>query len=598
MRSRILFAIALCGLLGCLQARADATAPWGQYAIAAGKVTFYGRYVLTADDNVTVRLPDGGTITGDAFSMDLRLNRFVIAGHVEVKDKGVDLRAAAVARFFMPIERTYLIPVSPEPDRWTFEDESFTHPLRGREMPGDTFFFTDVSREPPFIVGKRALLVPSESIKITPATVVLGSAHIPSPGYFINLSSNVNYAQNSLAAAEFDGPYPFAGGNHSRSTLHIRYDPLNKLYASYEQAFFVTDSGYVTASINPMTRPQRQYNLIQDDRFAPKAEERIFFQESAFQSWLKQPLSAGALVTGQLTLALPRSYLQFNQDFFYGSLLAMPRPIDGQYYYGDSSHNWYPGHPSDGTVSWIGRDTQIGKVRWLTYRLRSGWGYAHDPVIDEGTEYVPPPALGGVNYTTLYHDYVGATLTTASFKLIRDRMGIGRDLYFNAYADFQRQWFSMPHVTDNLTIAGSLSKQLTPKLSSYVTYSIQQINDNYGSQQLLAYAPNAPYSPVTNQTYPGYEAFIGFATVRSLTEGIVFTPTEYFQASITARENHDFPVPIPGPIAPLVGFTPYQITPQVRFRLLPNLQIILSRSYYFHFGIQNWDPQFTFQITK
>jgi hypothetical protein len=579
-----------------------------QYALTAGKITFYyDRYEIGADDHVRVQLPDGGVVTGDTFAMNIKLNRFIVAGNVEIHDKGIDLHAAAFSRFLSPAERTYIVPILTEPDRWTYEGDDLTTPLKGREMPGDTFFLPDLTKATPFIVGKKALIVPNESLKITPGTVVLGPAKIPTPVYFVNLSENVNYSQNSLAAAEFDGPYPFAGGTRARSTLHVRYDPLNKLYLSYEQQLAVTDHSYITGSINPMTRPQRQYNLIGYDRLAPQLDGRLLLQESAFQQWLNQPLSASAVIAAQFTRGLTHlGYLQYNQNFFYESLLSAPAPVDGnQYFYGDPSHPWAPGHPSDGTLTFNGFDQKIyytvnNAPHWLpvTYRLRAGIGYANDPDIAEGYDVTPTTEYGGVLYPTIWHNFVGLTLTSSSFRLIKDRKNPANSIMLNGFVDFQRQGFSLPHQVNTAQLSVSVSKTVNRYFSTYANYQLINIGDSYGSAQLAGYPPSAVYSPVTNHTYDGYEAFIGFATIRSWTEGVIYNASPAFQASLVIRENHDFPAPVPGPIVPLVGTTPYQITPQIRARILPNLLVIVQRSYYFHFGIQNWDPQFLFQVTK
>ena len=47
---------------------------------------YYDRFLLEADGNVRLRTSDGFTVTGDAFSMDLKLNRFMVAGHVTLHD--------------------------------------------------------------------------------------------------------------------------------------------------------------------------------------------------------------------------------------------------------------------------------------------------------------------------------------------------------------------------------------------------------------------------------------------------------------------------------------------------------------------------------
>ena len=85
------------------------------------------------------------------------------------------------------------------------------------------------------------------------------------------------------------------------------------------------------------------------------------------------------MIAGQFTRGLPHlGYLQYNQNFFYDSLLGAPQPVDGDYYYGDPSHPWAPAHPSDGTLTFNGFDHQPYRQIPLSYRLRAGIGYAHN----------------------------------------------------------------------------------------------------------------------------------------------------------------------------------------------------------------------------
>ena len=64
---------------------------------------------------------NGFTVTGDAFSMDLKLNRFMVAGHVTLHDATGTVKGAAIADF-LDFRRIYFVPVTGEPDRWTFLD--------------------------------------------------------------------------------------------------------------------------------------------------------------------------------------------------------------------------------------------------------------------------------------------------------------------------------------------------------------------------------------------------------------------------------------------------------------------------------------------
>ena len=100
--------------------------------------------------------------------------------------------------------------------------------------------------------------------------------------YFVNLSSNVNYAQNSLAAAEFDGPYPFAGGHSA----------LQRCTFATTRS---TDCTFVRAALRHRHLLRHRIDqpddpaaaAVQPDRLRsvhPVAEGRILIQESAFQS--------------------------------------------------------------------------------------------------------------------------------------------------------------------------------------------------------------------------------------------------------------------------------------------------------------------------
>ena len=69
-------------ILASAAARAQ-SAPITLLYLNAKSINFYyDRFLLEADGNVRLRTSDGFTVTGDAFSMDLKLNRFMVAGHV------------------------------------------------------------------------------------------------------------------------------------------------------------------------------------------------------------------------------------------------------------------------------------------------------------------------------------------------------------------------------------------------------------------------------------------------------------------------------------------------------------------------------------
>ncbi len=575
--------------------------------VVAKRVAFYSnRFIVGADDDVVVTLGDGTRVTGNTFFMDLRLNRFVVAGNVKVTAGGAEIAGAAFSEY-LNFDRAYFVPIVAEPDRWTFVAGDYAHPARGREMPGDTFFLPDLSGERVFLYAKAAVIDPNESVRFTPANLNFGATFAPFPSYFLTFSANPNYAQNALPGAYVDGPLDFAGGAHALATAHIRYDGLNGVYPALE-AHQISNNSYLVAAVSPLTRPFKVYNFLAYDRISPGLQAQFFAQESAFQHGFSQPLSASAFAELQLTAALPHSYLQLVTLQYYNSLLGEPPVGDfGVRYYGDQSHNWIGDHPFDATLSWVGFRHKLHDLP-LSFQLRSSLGYAHNGDRDLPQLYSTGPlqTLGGVAYTTLYSKGGGIDITTDSLPIVRDKRH--RDLYFTGTFDKQRIYYSAPHHTDTTTETLSLTKLVDPqKLTVFASYTNQNIGDFYGAQQSIAYLGASAVSPFTGQPFPGYAAFRGFATVRSFAQQLVWTPNQTFNLNFSMRENRDFPAPVPGLVQILgdnqsfanYGATPYQATLEIRYRLNHLLVLDVSRAYYFNFGgYQRWQPQFSVQVEK
>ncbi len=572
------------------------------FRLTARTIKFYSnRFIVGADGDVGVSLGDGTRIDGNTFFMDLRLNRFVVAGDVRVIAGGSVTHGAAFSEY-LDFDRAYFVPITSEPDRWTFVAGDYAHPALGREMPGDTFFLPDLAGERVFLTANRAVIDPRESVRFAPAKINFGAAATTFPSYFLDFSQNPYYAQNSLPGAYVDGPLDYAGGRHSLATVHVRYDSNNHFFPAYEQHQFSANS-YFVGSISPLTRPLKQYDFVGFDRISPGMQAQIAFQEITFQHGFSTPLSATAISDLQVTSSLPHSYVQARFDQFYDSLLARPkmRLATGQYYYGDPSHNWLPDHPSDVSVSWVGFREAIPKLP-LQYQLRSFAGFAHNGIS-------PLQSLGGVAYHSEYDKGLGFNLLTKSLPVLRDRSGRHRDLYFSASLDKQRTYFSLPHHVDVTTTNVSFTKLVDPqKLALVFAYTNQNTGDFYGAQQTGAYAGYAnAVDPFTGQPYPALNGFRGFATTRSFNQQLVYTPNPGFALDLTMRENRDYPRPIPGFLHVVddgtnftnFGATPYQATVQVRYRFAPQLVLDVSRSYYFNFaGYQRWQPQFTVQVEK
>ena len=586
------------------------------FGLAADRIVFYSnRYIVAADGHVSVVLGDGTRVRGNTFAMDLRLNRFVIAGDVKVVTAGAsgqakEIDGAAFAEYF-DFDRAYFVPILGEPDRWTFDAGDYAHPLLGRQMPGDTFFLPDLEGERAFLSAKHATIDPRQSVRFTPADLNFGLATVPFPTYFLNFSPNPNFAQNALAGAYVDGPLDFLGGSHALSTLHLRYDPANKIYPSFEQ-HLVSANSYIVASVNPLTRPLKQYNILAFDRLSPGMQLSLALQETAFQQAFSRPLSATGYATAQLVMSLPHSYVALTTQNYYDSLLAKPREfvdstIYGRvFYYGDASHPFIGDHPSQQQIAWIGFRHPVYRLPF-TFSVRSGFSAATNSTTTFRT-------VGGTNVSSLFSKSIGINIASKSIKVIPDTEGRGRDLYLTASLDKQRTFNSTPHFIDTQQESFALTKVIDPRrLTVLATYQINNTGDYYGARQSEIYPSSAGFNPYTGEVVNGFRAFRGFATTHALTQQLVYTPNDTITLNVTMRENRDFPRAIPGLPTPTgnpflgstalgfanYGATPYQADLDLRYRINRLLTVDIGRSYYFNFGgYERWSPTFSFSIVK
>jgi len=586
---RLLTSLLIAGVILCAvrtQARAE-----DLIRLSADQVQFYyDRFLIEADGNVKVNLAGGVHVSGDTFSMDLRLHRFLVAGNVTVTDGAQNLHGAALADF-LSFRRIYFVPVSDQPDRWTYLDNDFAHPEKGREMPGDAFFFPDLGKSRPYIRSQSAVISPSNYATFRPASVDTGLGYLPAPVYVLNFSNNPNIAQNSLSGANFDAPYPFAGNQNSLSAVHFRYDNYNKTYFSFEQ-HFASDKAYAVFSVNPATKPSKFWNLLTSDRLGTQTQIQTFTQLHTFQSGLSMPVESSQYTNVTLTQALRRSYLQLSGNFYNQSLLDEPPLL----YFHDPSHTFNAAHPVNMQLTLTSFDQRLGHLP-LYERFRIGGLYIHDIY---GIQGYAAPSTGGCSSDPnnpsfcnpsgqpygvgrdLWQNLFGLTLYTPSFKL-------GHDAFFNGIFDKQRTW-GPPHYVDTTHSTFSLSKLYGTHAVSYLQYDVRNVSDIYGRNQLLAYPP---YVPIVNgSAYPGFAAFRGLATYRTLTGGFAFTPNPDFAFALFARKHTDFPASIPF----YYGTPPYDISADLRVRVAPHTTLDISRTYYFNFANERWSPYFQIQV--
>ena len=564
----------VCAFVASAMTRAAAAPPTSLDVTARQVAYFSNRFIVTADGNVRVRLSDGTVVRGQTFAMDLKLNRYLIAGDVHLDGPAVHEVGAGFAGY-PDLDRSYFLPASGTPDRWTYFGLDWAHPQLGREQPGDAFFIPDLSAERPYIYADGVRIVPRTDALFDVARVRTAGVFLPVPRYVVNFSSNSHFYENAFAGARLDVGVPFNGSEHSLSALHVRNDAFNGTYLAFDQ-HFVWPRDYVVVSVDPLTQEQRQYNLVAFKHFSPNLEARVFGQLSEAQAGIiNRPDNEAGFFEIQLNAALRHSGLSYTQDNYYQYLLGIA-PNDP-----DTRHRE---HPTQGLLSWTGNESYLGRGRvasLLRFRLRSGIGYAHDVNGEGGYPNLQPGPPDNV-----YH-FAGATLYAPVISL-------PHQFNLNLSGDKQRTWYSEPHHVDLTNTRAALSRtDVRLHLNYYVAYEVRATGDYWGGQQLAAYPAAGDTAITPFGTYTGQSAFRGFATSRSLTTALIYTPTPYFALNLGLARFYDSPAPVPG----LYGQPPVQFTGDLRVRLAKQVQLDLTRSYYFNFANERWTPQFGIQFS-
>ncbi|HKU81698.1 MAG TPA: hypothetical protein VJP76_05965 [Candidatus Tumulicola sp.] len=563
---------------------------------------YYDRFLVEADGDVRVQTSDGFSASGDAFSMDLKLNRFLVAGHVTMHAGAQTVNGAALSDF-LDFNRIYFVPVTSEPDRWTFLNGDLAHPVKGRVMPGDAFAFPELPAHPS-LTATSATIGTKSFARFAGVTAYFGGAGLPLGTYVVNFSPNPYFAQNSLTGANFDATWNLWGNNNSLSAVHLRYDTQNHTYLAFEQ-HWVGQHEYAIFSANPLTKPERFFNLQLYEKLGQRFQVQTFTQFMVNQGifFPAPPYAVTQTSFVNMTQALPHSYLQLTSNFTNYNLL------------GPGSFNNNPvgagslSHPSQMQLTATSFQNRIGKLP-LYEQTYFGYGFNHDSVGQLYNQPIAVPGLqayGGVTYTTIWNTVAGFSLFVPALKLGNPDNPY-KAYYLNAVFSKQRQWNSLPHYVDNTNTTFSLSREFSRPVNAYLSYQVLNTGDYYRQ---------GGYPPCTIQldpTKPGYcpaslTSFRGVSTLRTLAIGTNYDPNPEFNASLVYRHHDDFPIPVPD-LFPLpvnnvlgqplynsyLGQPPNDITGDVRFKILPHMMLDVQRTYYFNFGNIRWSPNFIVQV--
>lgn len=568
--------------------------------VRANRIAFYyNRFVVEADGNVDVRTSDGLRLRGQAFSMDLRLNRFLVAGNVQVRAANASLSCAAVSDF-LTFRRVYAIPVTNRPDRWTFLDDDFSHPIPGRVMPGDAFEFASTGSDTPSFVASSVTIGATSFVRLTGGVRadVLGRL-VPVPPFYVNFAPTPALARNSLSGASADLTYQFAGNANSISALHVRYDSTNHLYAAFEE-HVAGEHEYAVFSLNPATAPGKFWNLITGDTIGSRFQLNSFTQLYTFQYGFGKPYASAQYTLAQASEALPRWSIQATGLFTNYNMLGTGTPTT---------------LPNGQTVGELDHPTQV-QVTATSFQERIfgspfyeqyfvGAGFAHDSDVVPGST-VGQAGLqyyGGVYYTTIWDRVAGFTIQLPQLQFGNLNSAYDRYVVSSTFSK-QRQWYSVPHHVDTTTFNATISRQVTRPFGVYAGYGTLNTGDYY------LHGGYAVSSPLINGVYaPGFQAFKGVATQRTFSFGTNYVPSPEFTVSLLYRHHDDFPVPVPGlfPLPPLnplgqfiystfLGQPPNDLTGDVHFQVAPHLAFDVARTYYFGFATLKWSPTTLVQL--
>jgi hypothetical protein len=558
--------------------------PTKSIELHADVVDYYSnRFILTADGNVRAQLSDGTIVSGNTFSMDLKLNRYLIAGNVHIDGPHIHQTGAAFAGY-PDLDRNYFLNEGDTPDRWTYYDQDFSDSHPGREQPGDAFYFPDLAGQRPYIISNSATIFLKNNVEfpIGSRISVLG-LYTPTPGFVINYSSNSNFYQNAFTGATFDIGIPFHGAADALSAMHIRYDYYRGLYTAFDQ-HFVHNLDYAVFSIDPVTQNERQTNVVLYKRLSPATEVRIFGQLSSLSNGIYEPTQAADYFNGVVNTKLGKYAIGLNVDQFNNDLLADAPPSDQFNIYGNRG----AGHPFDATLTVQSYEDEIRAFRYVgvpvKFQYRLGHGYQYDGY---GLTTLEGPTFGGALYPLISENFVGLTVYTSPIKL-------AKSLTVSAKSDRLEEWYSLPHHTVTTDTSVTLARTpSTVRLPAFVlSYNILNVGDFYGAAQRDAYP--AYQDTIVNQygTFTGNAAFDGLATSRTLTGSMIYAPTPYFALNLTQQHINNTPRSVPGFGVPTDSFTA-----DVRVRINRQILVDVGRTYYFNFGGQLWSPQFAVQFS-
>jgi hypothetical protein len=543
--------------------------------ISADQIAYYNNLGILTATAASIDMGGGTTMHGAAFVLDLRRGRFVLAGGVELRTRQATYAGAALADDLAE-DRGYLLALDPQPHRVVFRSSALDTVDPGLTSPPDAFAWPDVEDTPASLLGRTATAQPTIYVRFSGCrTQIIGGLRVyfPLPICYTNFGADPNLAQNSLSGANIGAGYRFAGNANATSAAIINYDAAQHIYGAIQQNLS-SEHAWGVASVNPLGGKNPVYSLI-----AAGDSGVMGLRTSAQFHEATAPAPGQLFGSAQYTDALVTAGIN-------GGFLAL------YYQFGNQSAeataqqlNLLPTKQTSLQFSFTSSDLSLVKDA-LIANVSAGTGYVHDPTV--------LATLAGTQWVDIASSYLAVNLRAPDITF--------GPWLVNLAIGGQREWQSLPHTVDEVGGSAGLTRRFGSRFSVTAAYTVANVGDNYGALQSAAYPVYA--TPAD----PGYAAFDGFATFHTLGLGFYFTPRPDVDFSAVLNHNTDFPNAVPGffPSLPapalgqnvptfVLGEAPYQLALNLRFRLNPQLSLLMQDTYSFNFGGQTW-TSLSFQV--
>jgi hypothetical protein len=493
-----------------------------------------GSALLAADGHVVVRAGER-TIAADAVRFDLRKNRLVASGNVNVTRGARAFGGAAYALDLVSGKAT-LLQLDPLPKTSSLRDDDLAGAVEGPAPPA-TFAALDLTASRPYMRTHHAIVTQNANVRLTPAEISTGPGpYFVTPTYLYTFAPT-NFSQSSLPAATFDQPYPLVGTANSLTSGHLRYDTSNGPTLAFDERLVQGNTAYAVASILPLRGKRIDLNAF--SQIAPGVTQSIggYHQYGLYNNNFAQYNAQWTSPSSRLGFAAQ----QFNSSNSAGFTLST-------------------------------LDHFIAPL--LTYKLQIGYAYDHSP--------------GQVPFN---NDFRITTYGYVASPNVRAPLGIDASLKY----EYSIVTYDFPHEVTNGTATLTLSRRLNRSLSFVGFIAVQETANRYrdnATQLLFLPDPTQPYFAPDGTPYPGFFAYAGLSTYRTYSLQTTWRPRGgENSAQLYLTRSNDFPQ--------FHGFgrPPYYATLDVTQRLGNTFRLDLARSYAFGWNGQHFIPQYSISIS-